>query len=80
MAKKRRKGSRRGRALKKRYGVIKHVRRGHSYVEGAAAVPVRVHGTLYVEPTAMEGIVEEAVEEAMPEIVDTVAEEVREAS
>lgn len=62
MAKKRK----RGRKLAKRYGSRRRVsKRGHShYEEGAASVPVRVHGTLYVSPAPLAGAVIEAIEES----------------
>lgn len=83
MAKKRKKG----RKLAKRYGRSRKVsrKRGHSYAEGAASIPVRVHGTLYIspeplaaeiveqiadEPRLIEAIVEEVVAEALPEVVE----------
>ena len=92
MAKKRKKG----RKLARRYGSRKvshkrgHARKGHSYAEGAASVPVRVHGTLYISPEPLaaeivemieesprltDAIVEEVVAEAVPEVVEEVFEE-----
>lgn len=67
----------RGRALRKRYGRTSAVskRRGHSYVEGAASVPVRVHGTLYISPEPIAGAVIDAIEES-PRLVEEIAEAV----
>jgi hypothetical protein len=74
MAKRKRK---KGRALTKRYGrshVGKRRRRGHSYAEGAASIPVRVHGTLYISPEDLGPVVEEVITES-PQLVEAIVEE-----
>ena len=71
MARKRKKG----RKLAKRYGHSRARKRGHSYGEGAASVPVRVHGTLYISPEPLAGAVVEAIEES-PQLIEAIVEEV----
>jgi hypothetical protein len=82
MAKKRKKG----RKLAKRYGnrahpvsgrrqKRAHARKGHSYAEGSASVPVRVHGTLYISPEPLAAEIVEMIEES-PRLTDAIVEEV----
>lgn len=66
-----------GRALKRRYGHARKTSRkkGHSYADGAASVPVRVHGTLYISPEAMAPAIEEAIIDS-PQLIEAIAEEI----
>ena len=63
-----------GRKLARRYGGVRR-RHGHSYAQGAASVPVRVHGTLYISPEPIAGAVVDMIEQA-PQLVEAIAEEV----
>jgi hypothetical protein len=72
---------RRGKKRKKR-GLAR--RYGHSMMGGIPAtmsevgIPVRVHGTLYVQPHADEAFIDtvaEVVEDMVPEVVEQVIEE-----
>ena len=69
MAKKRKK---KGRKLARRFG---HSRRGHSYADGTASVPVQVHGTLYISPAPFAESIVEAIEES-PQLMAAIVEEI----
>jgi len=71
-----RRGKKRKRGLARRYGRSMMGSMADNVSE--VGIPVRVHGTLYVQPHADEAFVDtvaEVVEEIVPEVVEQVIEE-----
>jgi hypothetical protein len=71
-----RRGKKRKRGLARRYG--RSMMGGMAGNVGEVGIPVRVHGTLYVQPHADEAFIDtvaEVVEEMVPEVVEQVIDE-----